>query len=733
MKKKSYKTLRKFLYGTLFVLVGLTLGIAVTGIIKDRIEYTSTWQYHATYDFEQTTKTGENGEEITVFSVSTPEQLAGAFNLIEKTEGAKTVKAEVVKIDDKDALINNLSKSGVEIRLTDNINLGGKNWTPVYFSSTSKLEGEGYRISNIKLNKTSSTNIGFLSSNYGTVNNVVFDTITISNPTSNTYYAGIVAGYNYGTGIITNVIISKGCSITGTSATDSTNYCGGVAGYNSGTIDCCWTEANVAEGKYVGGVVGYNSGTISNCYNGGVIKAISSVRSTGYVGGIAGYTSTNIKLSQNHGQVTSKAAKTNYAGGIAGYAGALISECFNNKDATIVSGTANSTKSFAGGIVGYSNSNGVQFSYNRASVSAYAAESKGPNTDSKTYGSIQYDYVVDRFTDDEFYILIYNQWRKHTYTLSFTSKGHKATGLETGRKSYIYQAYAGGIIGAARTQTCKVESCYNLGSIEGGRKEFEDMYAYVLQYDQYHNQITVPLGYTKYGRRSIRVYYNMIRYTYENYAQPMIGYIDNGLTSSNISNSLNYNIGSEDYTKDETFNCASYGFNYYREGFNPISAFGTIGLLAVAPAAVALGAVGCMSAITIVDLFKSNELKSSPKNETYKSNRYVANSTNYKLSGDGDPFNIYASKNKVKDVTQEFKVDASNGGTATVKATFKVNGSKKVANLSNFRVDNTDDPVRLNQYSPSTGDYKKLSSSSLKSSTATSTLNNVKKSGKSVW
>lgn len=732
MKKKSYKTVRKFLYGTLFALVALTIGIGVAGIIKDRIEYTNTWQYHATYDFEQTTEIGENGEEVTVLNVSTPEQLAGAFNLMEKEE-----EEEAVNAANKDA--NSLFSGATTVKLTDNMDFDGHSWTPVELKSGYKIDGQGFSVENINITKATKIDnisyVGFVSVNSGTIKNLNFINVDVNmtkvkSGLTDKHYAGIVAGKNSKT--IELVTVSDSCELKGVSVVyasgkDVDVYYGGVAGYNSGTIDCCFTAANVTEGKYAGGIAGYNAKTISNCYNNGSIKSTGDAfkRATVYVGGIAGYSTKAISLSQNNGQITAKAETSNYAGGIVGYAKALVSQCINTENATITSGTTSTEKSYAGGIVGYSYASGVQFSYNRASVSAYAKESSKANT--KKYSKPKNDVVLSQFTDDVWTILIYTQWRKHTYLLSYGPKGH--TERSTGRSEYTYQAYAGGIIGYSKSKTCKVESCYNLGSVEGGRKEYEDTYAYVLHYEQYHNQASI-LGYTKYGRHSTRVYYNQIRYTYENYAQPMIGYIaGSGTNEEKMPDAMNYNLGYNGFTTDGTYSCASYGYNYYRQGLSPWSFLGGIGLLALVPTSLALIGIGIISAVTIASLFKKAELKSTPS----KTISSASGTKSYTLSGDSKPFDVHASGNKVKNVTQEFNVNTSNGGEMSAKAYLTVNGSKKTAYLSGFTVDNTNSPVKLNQFTPKAADYNKITTSNLKTATALSTLNQVKLDNENVW
>ena len=144
---------------------------------------------------------------------------------------------------------NPYNASGVFFKLTADIDLGGKEWTPIGTSSNSfkgKFSGDGHKIKNLTIN-SESFHIGLFGFNGGTIMNV-----------------GIESG-----------------SVTGTG-----DYVGGVCSYNEvGTISNCYNTGSVTGGSYVGGVCGYNEGgTISNCYNTAIVKG------TGYyIGGVCGY------------------------------------------------------------------------------------------------------------------------------------------------------------------------------------------------------------------------------------------------------------------------------------------------------------------------------------------------------------------------------------------------------------------------------------------------------------
>lgn len=734
MKSKSYKNVRKVLYCSLIALVMLAFGVSMGILIKDRIDYTNTWQYHATYDFEQTTETNEDGEEITVFKVSTPEQLAGAFNTLEKEE--ESVKAESVNdIIGDDSLVSN--KNGV-ISLTGNIDFGSgstKNWSwnPVKLSPGKTLNGNGYTISNLKVKKAdSSSRVGFLSLNQGVVMNINFDKVTVQvdsaiTSTTSTHTAGVVAARNEGTitlVAVTNSTIS-GVNPNSNGQSRTVKY-GGIAGENTIAITSCFANVSVSGGTYIGGIAGDNTGVIQNCNNTGTIKSEgnSSKRfSSVYAGGIAGKTSGTITLSLNSGQVTAKGKDNSYAGGIVGYSTVQITKCGNDTNATVTAGhTTNNAKSYAGGIIGYSNASGAMNCYNKASVYAYAF-TQDSGIKSKYPSKNDYDYKLYDFTDDVAIVLVYNQWRRHSYFYMGGPKGN--TKETTGRTTYTTPAYAGGIIGYASKSSCVVKNCYNIGNVDGGGVEYKDKYAYVMLYEQYHNQASI-LGYTKYGRHSTRVYYDEIRYTYEVYHQPIIGYVaGTGNIGTKQNNALSNNLGTQSHVTDWTYDYNADSYRYYKEGFNPWSFLGGIGLLTGAFGAIAYIAVGVVYGLTIANLFTSADYTGSP---SAKYQYGVSGTKTITLDGDSKPFDIYQSNNKAKNLKQEFKVTSANGGLATVNMQVTLNGSVKTIGISDFNTKGDSKGVQLNQYVPATGKYKDVGGSyDMQKTSVANTL------GSSIW
>ena len=158
--------------------------------------------------------------------------------------------------------------------LTDDINLTGKEWTPIgdYDNRyTGTFDGGNHTITGLTINQYGNYvgMIDFLDSG-GTVQNLTLENVNITGGD----IVGSVVGDNYGT--VTACYHASG-NISGTS------YIGGVVGRNtSGTLTACYhASGNVSGISNVGGVVGYNiSGTLTACYwsglpdndNGGATK-----------------------------------------------------------------------------------------------------------------------------------------------------------------------------------------------------------------------------------------------------------------------------------------------------------------------------------------------------------------------------------------------------------------------------------------------------------------------------
>lgn len=158
----------------------------------------------------------------------------------------------------------NGGKTDINITLEKNIDLTGKDWTPIgtdYDNSyKGTFDGGGHTITGL----TFTTNdeyaglFGWLN-RAGTVKNVVMEGVQI---TSNQIYGGSIGGVvGYGWGTIEN------CSVSG--SVSGTVYVGGVVGVQiGGSITGCSSSATVKGTVDVGGVAGQtnSSATLTACY-----------------------------------------------------------------------------------------------------------------------------------------------------------------------------------------------------------------------------------------------------------------------------------------------------------------------------------------------------------------------------------------------------------------------------------------------------------------------------------
>ena len=213
-----------------------------------------------------------------------------------------------------DGLLNvaelvNGGKTDINITLTADIDLTGKNWTPIGTSFSNKytgtFDGGGHTIKGLTVttNDKYAGLFGWLNK-AGTVKNVVMEGVQI---TSNQIYGGSiggVAGYSWGT--------IENCSVSG--SVSGTVYVGGVVGAQiDGSITGCSSSATVKGMVDVGGVAGQtnSSATLTACYaTGNVIIEIDPVKNISG-GGLVGFNGGNGVLAcYATGNVTSTGSST---------------------------------------------------------------------------------------------------------------------------------------------------------------------------------------------------------------------------------------------------------------------------------------------------------------------------------------------------------------------------------------------------------------------------------------
>ena len=205
----------------------------------------------------------------------------------------------------------NGGKTDINITLDTDIDLTGKDWTPIgtdYDNSyKGTFDGGGHTITGL----TFTTNdeyaglFGWLN-RAGTVKNVVMEGVQI---TSNQIYGGSIGGVvGYGWGTIEN------CSVSG--SVSGTVYVGGVVGVQiGGSITGCSSSATVKGTVDVGGVAGQtnSSATLTACYATGNVTIEIAPKKNIAGGGLVGMNAGSSLLAcYATGNVTSTGSSTGY-------------------------------------------------------------------------------------------------------------------------------------------------------------------------------------------------------------------------------------------------------------------------------------------------------------------------------------------------------------------------------------------------------------------------------------
>ena len=223
----------------------------------------------------------------------------------------------------------NGGKSDINITLDTDIDLTGKDWTPIgtdYDNSyKGTFDGGGHTITGL----TFTTNdeyaglFGWLNK-AGTVKNVVMEGVQI---TSNQIYGGSiggVAGYSWGT--------IENCSVSG--SVSGTVYVGGVVGAQiDGSITGCSSSATVKGTTDVGGVAGQtnSSATLTACYATGNVTIEIAPKKNIAGGGLVGMNAGSSLLAcYATGNVTSTGSSTGYVhiGGLLGDTYTTVTACY---------------------------------------------------------------------------------------------------------------------------------------------------------------------------------------------------------------------------------------------------------------------------------------------------------------------------------------------------------------------------------------------------------------------
>lgn len=152
----------------------------------------------------------------------------------------------------------------INCTLTADINLTGKEWTPVGNSGQTyngTFDGQGHTITGLTITTNSTggqnaTLFDYIGSD-GTVKNLQ---VEVNYNVRQNGAAGGIANANYGT--------ITACSVKG-DITASSGDIGGIATFNNGSIIGCWFDGILTTNYAEGGIAVYNYGSVTACFYGG--------------------------------------------------------------------------------------------------------------------------------------------------------------------------------------------------------------------------------------------------------------------------------------------------------------------------------------------------------------------------------------------------------------------------------------------------------------------------------
>ena len=238
----------------------------------------------------------------------------------------------------------NGGKTDINITLDKNIDLTGKEWTPIGTSSSSytgTFDGGGHTITGLTVTGSDQYAglFGYIDK-VGTVKNVVLEDVQITSDNSSGY-AGGVAGDSWGT--------IENCSVSG--SVSGTTFAGGVVGSQwGGSITGCNSSATVKGVIFAGGIAGEtNSGaSLTGCYATGDVTVENDGTNNSHAGGVVGYKGGGtLTACYATGSVTGSGSGTIYVGGVTGSNDlGTLTACYHAKGT--VSGPGGATGGVAG-------------------------------------------------------------------------------------------------------------------------------------------------------------------------------------------------------------------------------------------------------------------------------------------------------------------------------------------------------------------------------------------------
>lgn len=242
----------------------------------------------------------------------------------------------------RDCVNSGKTYKGKYIKLENDIDLCGKNWSPI---GTISLNNSNLLFKSFE---------GDFNGQDKIINNFIIDDNTleavglfgVTGPMSNIHNLKIgdntnICG-NENVGAFTGIGLGKLCKCTSLASIVGHSMVGGIAGYCLGEINNCKSYGTIS-GKdlCIGGICGYTGNVVANCTNNSTVISEYACK----MGGITGYSDGYIINCINYGNVSSK--KGSYIGGISGVNYKDVSNCLSCASIT--------GDMFTAGIVGLNN------------------------------------------------------------------------------------------------------------------------------------------------------------------------------------------------------------------------------------------------------------------------------------------------------------------------------------------------------------------------------------------
>ena len=290
--------------GTTFITCTFTNGKTLVYKMKNATDWQAGGEYTYTVSLAAAKDLGYTIESNGSYTVTSAD---GLMNIAELVNGGKT---------------------DINITLDTDIDLTGKNWTPIGTSFSNKytgtFDGGGHTIKGLTVT-TNDQFVGLFGSigNAGTVKNVMMEGVQITKNHSSGF-AGGVAGYSDGT--------IENCSVSG--SVSGTVYVGGVVGAQwEGSITGCSSSATVKGMVHVGGVAGQTNGgaTLTACYATGNVTLEIDPRKNIAGGSLVGFNGGNgVRACYATGNVTSTGSSTGnvHIGGFFGDNYTSVTACY---------------------------------------------------------------------------------------------------------------------------------------------------------------------------------------------------------------------------------------------------------------------------------------------------------------------------------------------------------------------------------------------------------------------